>query len=203
MRGNLAWILAATFTLSGCATAGSGVGSHRASEPGILPPVGYGTLRQDQISMDLQNGDLMVKVTPLAESVIRVAAPDTYQRLERLVDAQGATAAASTPDGTPRLFLVSLYTRAAGVSFTPEDLQLVSGGVRYRPSAIVPITPGWGRHRLEQRETEMAIYAFSDQVDLESDDLIVAWGDRESFEWAQILPRVRAERARARARAGS
>jgi len=202
MNGTLARILATTLILSGCATAGTGTGSTGAGAA-ALPPAGYGTLRQDQISVDLQNDDLMVKVTPLAESVIRVAAPDTYRRLERLVQAQGATAVASTPDGTPTLFLVSLYSQAAGVGFTPEDLQLVSGGVRYRPSAIVPITPGWDRHRLEQRETEMAIYTFSRDVDLGSDDLVVAWGDSESTEWATILPRVQAERARARARAGS
>jgi hypothetical protein len=43
------------------------------------------------------------------------------------------------------------------------------------------------------------VYAFSSEVDLES-DLTVAYGLVESTQWRTILPRVQAERARARAR---
>ena len=64
----------------------------------------------------------------------------------------------------------------------------------------MPVTPRWGERRLRQRETEMAVYAFAANVDLES-DLVVAYGLVESAEWSAILPRVQAERARAAARA--
>ncbi len=203
MRATPRAVASTLLLLAGCAMAGTtaGAGTGGAASPATLPPPGFGTLHQDEVSVNLRSGDLLVKVTPLAEAVIRVTAPDTYRRLEGLVTAQGATAAAAS-DGAPQLFLVSLFSDAAGVGFTPEDLDLVSGGIRFRPSAIVPITPGWGRHRLEQRETEMAVYAFSEDVDLESDDLVVVWDDRESKQWAAILPRIQAERARARARAG-
>ncbi len=199
-----AWTLACAFVLTGCAVATTaGPGPDEPSGPTALPPPGYGTLHQDEVSVNLRQGDLLVKVTPLAEPVIRVTAPDTYRRLEGLVTAQGAAAAAASSDGSPKLFLVSLYSEAAGVGFTPEDLQIISGGMRFRPASIEPITPGWGSHRLEQRETEMAVYAFSGNVDLESDDLVVVYADQQSTQWATILPRVRAERARARARAAS
>ena len=46
----------------------------------------------------------------------------------------------------------------------------------------------------------MAVYAFGEGVDLES-DLVVVYGLVESSEWTAILPRVQAERARAAARA--
>jgi hypothetical protein len=47
----------------------------------------------------------------------------------------------------------------------------------------------------------MAVYAFAGGVDLES-DLVVVYGLVESAQWSAILPRVRAESARARARGG-
>ena len=54
-------------------------------EPGALPPPGFGTLRQDDVSISLSSDGLQIKVTPLAESVIRVTAPDTERRLRGLV----------------------------------------------------------------------------------------------------------------------
>ena len=50
----------------------------------MLVPAGYGTLIQDHFTLTLESGPLRVKVTPLAESVIRLAAPDTYERLAGL-----------------------------------------------------------------------------------------------------------------------
>ena len=47
----------------------------------------------------------------------------------------------------------------------------------------------------------MAVYAFSSEVDLES-DLILAYGLEQTRSWSGVLPRIQAERARARARAG-
>ena len=52
-----------------------------------------------------------------------------------------------------------------------------------------------------QRQTQMAVYDFGDAIDLESSLLLVYEFD-ESAQWSQILPRIQAERARARARAG-
>jgi hypothetical protein len=46
-----------------------------------LVPAGFGSLRQEEITLTLTVGSVLVKVTPLAESVIRLTAPDTYQRL--------------------------------------------------------------------------------------------------------------------------
>ena len=40
----------------------------------VLVPAGYGTLAQDEFTLTLQSGPLQAKVTPLAESVIRLAA---------------------------------------------------------------------------------------------------------------------------------
>ena len=47
----------------------------------------------------------------------------------------------------------------------------------------------------------MAVYAFAGAVDLEA-DLTLMYGLERSTEWSVILPRIHAERVRARARAG-
>lgn len=174
-------------------------GAGNAGETGPLPPPGSGTLRQDEITVLLTSGDLQIKVTPLEESVIRTTAPDTYRMLSGLAGRFNPEAIRRTGSTDPTLFLVSFHSDRPEVPFVPEELQIISSGLRQRPQAILPITPGWDQRRLEQRETEMAVYAFGPEVDLES-DLVVVYGLVESAQWRAILPRVQAERARARAR---
>ena len=191
------WAGAAALALfSACAVPGGTPGT---AAPDLLPPPGFGTLRQDEVSIPLVSGSLQIKVTPLSESVTRVTAPDTYRRLSGLASRFGSDAVRATGNETPTLFLVSFFSEAPDVSFVPEEIQFLSRGVRVRPGAILPVTPGWGQRRLRQRETEMAVYAFAEAVDLES-DLLVVYGLVESGAWTAILPRVQAERARAAAR---
>jgi hypothetical protein len=147
------------------------------------------------------SGALQIKVTPLSESVTRTTAPDTYRRLSGIAGRFGPEAARRADSDQPELFLVSFYSETPDVPFVPEELQLISQGTRFRPVAILPVTPGWGQRRVAQRETEMAVYAYGADVDLEA-SLVVAYGLVESSAWDAILPRVRAERARARARGG-
>ncbi len=179
---------------TGC-TLAPGPGQGSPSE-GVLPPPGYGTLRQDDVSIALVSGDLQLLVTPLHESVTRVTAPDTEQRLDGL-------AAVHQPSGEPdaRLFLVSFYSEQPNARFVPEEVQLISQGLRLRPRTIRPVTPTWGQRRLQQRRTEMAVYAFDGVVDLES-PLTLVYGLEQTSAWSSILTRIQAERARARARAG-
>lgn len=168
-------------------------------DPEQLPPPGSGTLRQNEITIQLTSGSLQIKVTPLEESVIRTTAPDTYRMLSGIAGQFTPEAIRRSGSPAPTLFLVSFYSEDPDVSFVPEEIQLLAQGRRLRPDAILPVTPGWGQRRLAQRETETAVYAFGAEVDLES-DIIVAYGLVESSQWRTILPRVQAERARARAR---
>lgn len=161
-----------------------------------LPPPGYGTLRQETVSLTLASRGLQLMVTPLHESVTRVTAPDTYRRLSGLA---GMYARSVSDPST--LFLVSFFSEEPGVRFVPEEVQLISHGIRVRPGEISPITPTWGERRLRQRQTETAVYRFDGDVDLES-DLVLVYGLEQTSQWGGILPRIRAERARARARAG-
>jgi hypothetical protein len=190
---------AALLACLGCVPpAATGAGAS-GGPPGPLPAPGSGTLRQDEITIQLTSGDLQIKVTPLSESVIRTAAPDTYRVLSGLAGRFSPEAVRRTGSAEPALFLVSFFSMAPDVAFVPEELQLIAQGSRRRPDVILPVTPTWGERRLAQRETETAVYAFGSGVDLES-DLVVAYGLVESTQWSSILPRVQAERARARAR---
>lgn len=166
-----------------------------------LPAAGYGTLRQEDVSVSIRADDLRIKVTPLMEPILRSTAPDTYRRLHGLAESHAPPAIRATGGGDPALFLVSFFSETPGTTFAPEALNLISRGRRLRPDAVMAVTPSWGERRLNQRETQMAVYAFLGEVDLES-EMVVLYGSVESAEWNVIRPRVEAELARVRARAG-
>lgn len=191
--------------LAACAPAASSGPGEKAAvgaagAPAALVPAGYGTLRQDEITVSLRSGPLLLKVTPLAEDVIRLAAPDTYDRLHGLAERRREEADRAITGGGPQLFLVSFFSYEPDTRFEPESLQLVHQGRLLRARAIQPVTPGWGMQRLQQQETHSAIYVFEPGLDLEL-PLLVRYGFAESDEWSRIVPRLQIERTRVQARA--
>lgn len=196
VRQEATWALCAALVTLGACTIAPATEGTTVSPPSELLPPGFGTLRQDQVTMSLRSRDLEIQVTPLGEEITRVTAPDTYERLSGIASAHRPSA----PVGS-RLFLVSFFSNEAGVRFDPDEVQLLSRGFRTRALSILPVTPAWGEHRLTQQRTEMAVYAFPPDVDLEG-DLVLVYGLEETTAWSSILPRIQAERGRARARAG-
>ena len=201
MRG--AVVLAAA-VLAGCAAGpivpprSPGNAARAADE--LLVPSGFGSLRQDDITLALDAGDLQLKVTPLEEWVIRLTAPDTWSRLSALAVTSRPEVERRTGDPAS-LFLVSFFSRVPGATFRPDDVELVNRGRRLRPVLIRPVTSGWGAQRLEPEEAQLAVYAFSADVDLEQ-PLLLEYGLETGSGWEEILRRLEAERSRARARAG-
>jgi hypothetical protein len=189
--------LALALALTGACTIAPGPGVAGPAGGASELPSGHGTLRQEDVSLTLVSGDLQLMVTPLHESVTRVTAPDTERRLEALADAYATT---GSGEGSG-LFLVSFFSNRPDVGFDPEEVQLVAQGFRLRPASITPLTPSWGERRVSQREQVMAVYRFAESLDLES-DLVLVYGLEETSQWDAILPRIQAERARVRARAG-
>ena len=183
-------------------TPGDTPGGVGVSESVLLVPSGYGTLVQDQITLRIQEGDLLIKITPLEEWVIRLTAPDTYARLRGMAQGHGQRAAAGALSTSSSLFLVSFFSYQPDVTFEPEDLLLVNRGLRYRPRGIAAVTPSWGTQRLGQQETQMAVYAFDGGMDLESDLVAEYLGLRNEVWRDGIVPLLRAEMAKVRARAG-
>lgn len=191
-------------TSDGVPVAGGGVGvtgDGAETDPDLLPP-GYGTLRQDEITLSLRSEDLLIKVTPLDPAVIRVLASDTWQRLRGLREGNRPELVRRSGASDPDLFLVSFFSYEQQVPYEPEDVHLLNRGLRYRPLGIGPVTPGWGRQRLAQEETQMAIYAFGPGLDL-NQELTAEYQDARVGGWERILQRIQAERSRILARARS
>jgi hypothetical protein len=169
-----------------------------------LPPPGFGTLRQDDFTVGLASGQVQIKITPLDESVIRLAAPDTYQRLHGMVASRSdrirQMAETAGVRGDPKVFLVTFFTRDRQAQFEPTNLQLLSEGILYFPQGILPLTPEWGRQQLLQEKTQSALYLFDPAIDL--DDVFEAeYGGARSFAWASIIRILQAERGRVVSRA--
>ena len=154
---------------------------------------GFGTLKQDEFTLGIRSGALLLKVTPLNEAIIRLAAPDTYSRLHALAESRRAQAAQRTGAKAPELFMVSFFSYQPDVTFQPEDLQLDYNGKLLRPAAILPITPNWGANRMGQQEMSAAIYAFTDAIDYEQ-TLVAKYGMDQNDGWAKIVPVLQVER---------
>ena len=135
------------------ASAQSGVPSQDQQKATL--PAGFGTLKQDEFTIQLRSGSqLLIKVTPLNENVIRTAAPDTYQRLHNIAESRRPEAArVAGASGDLELFQVSFFSYEPDVVFQPENLQITHQGRQMRPAAIVALTPGWGASALPSRKT--------------------------------------------------
>lgn len=181
------------------------VGPETGSIPGTtenLPPAGYGSLRQDEFSVEIEDVNLHVKVTPMDERVTRLAAPDTYDRLRALASSRWVQADGMTEGQGAELFLVSFFSRDPNVAYRPEELRITHRGRTLQPAGIVPLTTGWGRQLLQPQQTQSAIYVFEPPFDYDL-PLVVRYGMRESDDWHRvILPRIEEERTRVESRAG-
>jgi hypothetical protein len=156
-----------------------------------LPPAGFGTLSQDDITIpvDVSSDNLAIKVTPLTEWVIRMTAPDTYRRLNGYKVARGEQIRDRTrrngERGWPLVLFVSFYTRAVESTYEPYDLQIRAQNVVYRPFDIIAVTPDFNRERLRQQESQVALYLFEGDIDLDL-PIEVEYDGRRGMRWAGI-----------------
>jgi hypothetical protein len=179
----------------------AGPAAAQEAEPEAMVPPGHGTLRIDDTTLELRSGPLLIKVTPLDEGVIRLLAPDSYERLRNMAEPRRASALESTNARPAELFLVTFFSYQANVEFQPEDLQTSHQGRLVRPSTILPITPGWGRQRLDQQTQQIAVYVFEGPFDYDQ-PIRVQYGLESSDGWAQIIPTLELERTKIRAKTG-
>lgn len=212
-RAVTAWAILVGLGCSGSASGDAPVGATPASAQdtygesvtGDLPP-GFGTLKQDQFTIPLVYEGLAIKVTPLREWVIRLAAPDTYRRLsgyknslrpeiEEMARRRGGS-------DWPQLMLVSLFTRTPEQVFEPMELQVVNQNVVFRPLGIIPITPNFAKGRIMQNQTELGIYLFPAEIDLNLPTLI-RYQEARGASWEGIRQRLDRERALVRSRVGA
>ncbi|MEO8562038.1 MAG: hypothetical protein ABI601_08195 [bacterium] len=168
-----------------------------------LIPAGLGSLRQDDIAIKLQLSDVLVKLTPLDESVIRTLSPDSYRALRELAESRRpAIARLAAQHGLVRgsVWYVSFYGLAPEARFSPLELTVSSGGRDFRPAEVLPLSSGFGSQRLQPRETQSALYLFDDALDV-NQPLTVSLSGQESASWATTLRTIERERALIRSRA--
>jgi hypothetical protein len=128
-------------------------------------------LSQDAITVGLEFQTLLIKVVPLDEWALRLTAPDTYRRLNGYKVSRGEEilkrARRSGERGWPMVFFVTFYTRALEDTYEPFDLQIRSQNFLIRPFDILPVTPEFTRERLRQQESQIALYLFPGDIDLD------------------------------------
>lgn len=170
-------------------------------------PVGFGTLRRDDIAVRLSTGQVEIQVLPLDEQVIRLLASDTYRSLRSLVqsrqpDLTEAAQRAGIEAPPPVLVMVSFFGLVPQARFAPEDLTITSRGRQFRPAGIVPISATWSSYRLDAREQAVALYLFESGIGFR-EQLTVTYEGRSSDAWTRSLQALDRERARVRSRAQS
>lgn len=166
-------------------------------------PVGFGTLRQDEIAIRLELQGLIVRAIPLEENLIRLLTPDSYRALRELQESNKQAIAAvtrRTGGRSPDLWYVSFYGVQPDVHFSPMELVITSSGRDFRALEVLPLSSGFGEQRLKQRETQSAIYLFDAAIDLDQ-PLTLTFQNVRDDSWEQVLTRVERERALVRARA--
>lgn len=170
--------------------------------PPLVPP-NFGTLKQDDIAIHLQVGQVQVRAIPLDEAIIRVLAPDSYRSLRGLRESRREAIdrlAARYMLRERNVWLVSFYGLAPDARFSPGELTLSLSGRDYRPLEVLPLSSGFGEQRLDVRETQSALYLFADGIDL-SQPIVVRMQGNEDRSWGTIVQRIEQERALIRGRA--
>jgi hypothetical protein len=199
-----------------CAACAAGTGGASAQTGALAPisddtigranvPVGFGTLRQDDIAIRIELPGLIVRAIPLDENLIRLLTPDSYRALRDLQESNKQAIAAvtrRTGGRAPDLWYVSFFGVQPDIHFSPMELVITSSGRDFRALDVIPLSSGFGEQRLSQRETQSAIYLFDEAIDLDQ-PLTVTFQNVRNDDWEQILTRVERERALVRARATS
>ena len=171
-----------------------------------LVPTGFGTLKQDDVSLRVSQFGLQVRAIPLDETVTRVLSPDSYRALRDLVGSQAERIReVQRRTGLPTLSLwyVSFFGVEQGETrFSPMEFIISNVGRDFRPVEVIPLSPGFGAQRLRQREVQHGLYVFDGQVDV-NQPLAITYETVRNAEWAIVLQRIERERSLVRSRAGA
>ena len=204
------WFAALGAWLVACAPATTGALAQspapNAAPDAAIIPIGYGSLKRDEVSITVQLQGLTIRAIPLEESVIRTLAPDSYTALHALRDAHGA----ELDRIRGRLGLASIQAwhvqffnvQQGDARYDPRDVQIRSAGRDFRPLEVIGLVPGFADGRLAQGRTVDAIFAFDPAVSL-SQPLVVTLAGQSSSAWTDALPRIERERSAVWSRAAA
>lgn len=167
-------------------------------------PAGFGTLRQDDISVRVQFNALQVRALPLDETVLRTLSPDSYRALRELRESKralidGLLKRTGLPGAS--LWYVQFFNAEQGEArFSPLEVVIKSAGQDFRALEVFAVTSGFGEQRLLQREVQAALYVFDPSVDV-NQPLTITFETQRSDAWDTLLKKVDRERTLIRSRA--
>jgi len=166
-------------------------------------PVGYGTLKRDDIVVRFATGQVEIQILPLDEQVIRLLASDTYRSLRDLIKSKQTDIddqAQRAGVRHPTLVLVTFFGDVPQARFVAEDVNLTSRGRLFRSVGIVPLSPVWSSQQLEAHQQAVAIYVFEEGISFR-EQLTVSYEGLTSDSWSRAARVLDQERARVLARA--
>jgi len=173
--------------------------------PGLVP-AGFGTLRQDDLSLRITSSSLQVRATPLDESIIRLLSPDSYRAMFELRRSKSDAIALVAQRNGARdvsIWYVSFFAVERGETrFSPREFIITNVGREFRPLDVLPLTPGFGEQRLRQNGRQDALYVFDGQLDVQQ-PLSVSYATERNNDWSSILPVIERERSLVRSRASA
>lgn len=199
-----AWlVIAATLTMA-CAGSTHAQSSNEVSVAGgDLPPPGYGTLSQDDISIRFNAGDIDIRMVPLDQRVLRLLGPDVYASLNKLtIDRKASIDSVAQLGGTsdPGLMLVSFFGLRDGVRFEPLNVFVVIRNQVVQPIGMVPFTATITNRQLDTRQQATAIMVYNTPIPV-YEGFGVAYGVIVVPDaWRNQLSRVQRERTRVMAK---
>jgi len=171
-----------------------------------LPPPGFGTLRQEDLSLRLTSSSLQVRAIPLDESIIRLLSPDSYRAMSELKRSKNDAIAAVARRNAVRelsVWYVSFFAVERGETrFSPREFIITNVGRDFRPLDVIPLTPGFGEQRLRQNGRQDALYVFDGQIDIQQ-PLTISYETARNDDWGGMLPQIERERGAVKSRAAA
>jgi hypothetical protein len=191
-------LLLAILAIVACAPAVRGQSSEPDQAQGDLPPVGFGTLNQDDIAITLRQEDLEIRIVPLDERVLRLLAPDAYASLHGILQTRiREVDSVSRRNGVtdPGILFVTFFGRRSGARFDPQNLSVVIRNQLFRPIGIVRYSDNFNAQQLEVRQQASGLFLFEEPLPV-FEPFTISYGAQSSDAWEGKLTRLQRERAR-------
>jgi hypothetical protein len=197
--------LLALLAVCACAHSGPAHSQETPDPMGTMPPMGLGSLTQEQISISIANSQLTVRFEPLNERLLRLLAPDAYRALSGMISSRRAAIdSVSRISGAsqPGLMLVTVYGNVPDVRFEATLIGLSVNSRRIDPVGIIPLDANFSRQQLARQSVGMGLYIFADELPVYS-PMVFSYGSVTAEGWASKISTFDRELARVSARARS
>jgi hypothetical protein len=172
---------------------------------GTMPPMGLGSLTQEQTSISIANSQLTLRFQPLNERLMRLLAPDAYRALSAMISSRRAaidSVSRSSGATQPGLMLVTVYGNVPDVRFEATSIGVAVNSIRIEPVGIIPLDANFSRQQLAVQSVGMGLFVFAEELPVYS-PMVFSYGTVAAEGWAQKISLFDRELARVSARARS